>query len=125
MAEARAKPWWKLIYLEGNIDDPSWPAQMASDPLAALDRSKVPTLMLYGQGDPWVPVGLSVERLDATAARHPNVTLRVIDGADHEMALGIDPKAQVDITSIVEEAPNAPAYFATLAAWMAARGLTR
>lgn len=120
---ARTKPWWRLIYLAGNIDDPTWPAQIASDPLRSLERSKVPTLLIFGQADPWVPVGHSLAILSRTATRHPQVTLAVIDRADHLMMVGVDPKRQIDPAAFAELAPDAPAYFARMAAWIAERGL--
>ncbi|MDO6413002.1 alpha/beta fold hydrolase [Sphingomonas sp. BIUV-7] len=124
-AEARKQPWWRDSYLSGNLDDPTWRGQMAADPLRALDGSRVPTLMIFGQADPWVPVAPSLAALDASAARHPNVTLRVIDGADHSMMLGVDPKAQIDPAGFGKLAPDAPAYLGLLASWLTERGVMR
>jgi pimeloyl-ACP methyl ester carboxylesterase len=117
-AAARGKPWWRDSYLAGNIDDPTWPGMMATDPIATLDTLRLPTLIVYGQADPWVPVARSLQALDATAARHPNVTVRVIDGADHAMMLGVEPKGQIDPAGFARLSPNAPAYLGLLAAWL-------
>lgn len=119
------EPWYRDTYIRGNIDDPAWRKQIESDPLQSLDRSKVPTLILYGQGDPWVPVEASLAALKRSAARHSNVDVRVVDGADHAMMLGVDPKQQVDLAFAKSVAPNAPEYFATLGAWLERRGLTQ
>jgi len=118
---AQAKPWYKLIYLKGNIDDPAWPQQIGSDPLVSLDRSRVPTLMIYGQADPWVPVGPSIAAIERTAARHPNVTMRVVAGADHSMMLGVDPAHQIDPAFFPDAAPDAPEYFGLMTSWLTAR----
>ena len=73
--------------------------------------------------DPWVPVSLSVERLAATSAGRPNVETVVIAGADHAMMLSVDAKTQMDPAFFPRQAPEAPAYFALLGAWLARRGL--
>lgn len=119
------EPWYREIYLRGNIDDPVWRQQIESDPLEALDRAHVPTLVLYGQSDPWVPVAPSLTALEKSAARHPNVEVSVIEGADHAMMLGVPPKQQMDLAFAKSAAPTAPAYFAKLSAWLAGRGMTR
>lgn len=113
-----AEPWYDQLYLKGNIDDPAWPGQVKADPLRALRGSKVPTLVVFGQADPWVPVGVSLDALRRDAAAFPNVTVRVIDGADHAMMLGVPPIQQVDLTFALDAAPNAPAYFGLLGAWL-------
>jgi pimeloyl-ACP methyl ester carboxylesterase len=108
-----------------NIDDADWIRQISSDPVAALEQSRVPTLLLYGQRDPWVPVGVSLATLRPFSTRHPNVTTVVIDGADHMMMLGVDPAVQMDPKAAPSEAPNAPAYFSAIATWLAQRALTQ
>jgi uncharacterized protein len=69
------------------------------------------------------PVRLSMDRLDRIAKQHPNVEALVVAGADHTMMLGVDPKDQVDPKLFPNEAPDAPAYFALLAAWLTQHGL--
>jgi len=118
---ARQRPWFPLIYMDDTVGSPetsSWLKQMRFDPMTKLDKVSAPVLMLYGQDDPWVPVRLSIDRLD----KHPNVQAVVVAGADHTMMLGVDPKDQVDPKFFPKEAPNAPAYFALLAAWLTQRG---
>lgn len=90
-----------------------------------LPRVKAPTLIIYGAADPWVPARLSVERLRTSAAQHPNITTVVIAGADHDMSLSTPLEAQVDPGHLSEEQPDAPEYFARLAAWLTVQGLTR
>jgi dipeptidyl aminopeptidase/acylaminoacyl peptidase len=122
-AVVAGKPWYKLIFLKGNIDDPAWPEQIASNPLTALDHSKVPTLMLYGQDDPWVPVAPSLDALRRTASRHPNVTVMLVERADHMMQVDVDPKIQMDMNHAPNEAPDSPAYFAALTSWLTRLGI--
>lgn len=90
-AGVRSAPWYNQIWLKGNIDDPEWRQQIDADPLLALKGSKVPTLIVFGQADPWVPVAASLSSLKARAAELPQITTRVIDGADHAMMLGVPP----------------------------------
>lgn len=115
------EPWYGQLWLKGNIDDPEWRRQICLDPLAALRGSHVPTLMMFGQADPWVPVGMSLAALKARAGEFPQIEVRVIDGADHAMMLGVPPEKQVDTAFAIAAAPNAPAYFAMLGAWLESR----
>lgn len=122
----RSRPWFNLIYLGAKLDDPatsSWLKQMRFDPMPILDHLKVPTLMIYGQADPWVPVEISRQRL--AAADHPNVEVAVINGADHTMMLSVAPRQQINPAYFPKESPNAPAYFALLTAWLTQQGFTR
>lgn len=121
----RAQPWFPLIYMNHKLADPrdsSWLRQMQFDPIPILDQIKAPVLIVYGQADPWIPVGLSVERLQAFAAKHPNLEIKVVEGADHTMMKGVDPKDQIDPKFFPSEAPDSPAYFALLGAWFAQLG---
>lgn len=119
-AGVRAAPWYDQIWLKGNIDDPEWRQQISADPLRSLEGSKVPTLVIFGQADPWVPVASSLSSLTARAADLPQVTTFVIDGADHSMMLGVPPAQQIDTKFATQAAPNASAYFALLGAWLQA-----
>jgi uncharacterized protein len=119
---ARQRPWFSLIYMDDTVGDPetsSWLKQMRFDPITNLGKVSAPVLMLYGQDDPWVPVRLSMDRIDTIAKQHGNISAAVVAGADHTMMLGVDPKDQVDPKFFQKEAPDAPAYFARLAVWLA------
>jgi uncharacterized protein len=124
---AAAKPWFDLIYLDRTFHDPDksgWAREIRQDPMAILPRVKAPTLIIYGAADPWVPARLSVERLRASAAQHPNITTVVIAGADHDMSLSTSLEAQVDPKHLSDEQPDAAEYFARLAAWLTVQGVT-
>jgi len=117
-AGIRNEPWYADTWIRGNIDDPEWRQQIGNDPLRALGNSRVPTLVVFGQSDPWVPVAASLSALRSRAADFPQVTVRVINGADHAMMLGVAPERQVDARFAADAAPDAPAYFALLGAWL-------
>lgn len=119
-ADVRGEPWYDQLFLEGNLDDPEWRRQITLDPFAALKGSRVPTLILFGQADPWVPVAPSLAALKAHGTEFPQVSVQVIDGADHSMMLGVPPLQQVDTAYASRAAPDAPAYFAVLGAWLQA-----
>ncbi|MGA8939411.1 MAG: alpha/beta fold hydrolase [Acidobacteriaceae bacterium] len=124
----RDKPWFPLIYQDATPDDPktsTWLRQMEFDPVPVLARVKAPVLMVYGEADPWVPVGESLRRLKARAAKDRNVQTVVINGADHTMMLDVDPKEQIDPKFFAKEQPDAPAYFAELTAWLERQVLTQ
>jgi fermentation-respiration switch protein FrsA (DUF1100 family) len=92
---------------------------MRHDPLAVLDAVRQPALVIYGSVDPWVPVQLSVERLRASSAGHPNIDLAVIAGADHAMATSVPAVDQIDPDLSARSAPESAEYFGLLAAWLA------
>lgn len=119
-AGIRGEQWYSDTWLRGNIDDPEWRQQINSYPLRALTGSRVPTLVVFGQADPWVPVGTSLTALRSRSADFPQATIRVIDGADHAMMLGVPLEQQVDATLAAMASPNAPAYFALMGAWLQA-----
>ena len=125
---AATKPWFVHTYLAKTFKDPDqsrWAMEMRHDPIATLDAVKQPTLVVYGSADPWVPVQTSRERLRASSARHPNVEVAVIAGADHAMATSISTADQIDPVLSAKEAPQSAAYFALLGAWFAKQGLVR
>lgn len=116
---AKDKPWFDLLYMGETVGDRAtsrWRKEIEYDPLPTLDRVKVPALVLFGANDPVVPVATSVARIEAR--RHPNLTVRVIAGADHHMATSMSPEAQMDPAQSKHAQPEAPEYFATLASWL-------
>lgn len=123
---AITKPWFEHIYMAPTFRDPEqsrWAREIRHDPLAVLGGVKPPTLVIYGSADPWVPVQVSVERLSAVAARHPNVDVAVIAGADHAMATTVAPADQIDPKFMSQSAPQSAEYFGLLGAWLARQGI--
>lgn len=126
--DAAAQPWFQHIYMGKTFKDPDqsrWAKEISHDPLATLNAVKQPALVIYGSGDPWVPAQASVERLQASAARHPNIEVAVITGADHSMATTVSAADQIDPVLSSREAPDSAEYFGLLGAWLAKQGLTR
>lgn len=124
--EAKDRSWFPLTYMSGTVGDretSGWRKEIEYDPLPTLESVKVPTLILYGAADPVVPVATSVERITPKLRR--NMTLRVIAGADHGMALNVDVKTQLDPSMGDQIRPEAPEYFAVLASWLIEQGLAR
>ncbi len=120
------RPWFPLTYMGNTVGDRAtsgWRKEIEYDPLPTLDRVKMPTLILYGAADPVVPVATSVERI--APKLRSNMTLRVIEGADHGMALNVDTKTQLDPSKGGQIHPEAPEYFAVLASWLTQQGLAR
>jgi pimeloyl-ACP methyl ester carboxylesterase len=125
---ATIKPWFVHTYLDKTFRDPDqsgWAKEMRHDPLATLAAVKQPTLVVYGSADPWVPVQISIERLRARSAQHPNVEVAVVAGADHAMATSVPVADQIDPLLSAREAPQSAAYFGVLSAWLAKQGLAR
>jgi dipeptidyl aminopeptidase/acylaminoacyl peptidase len=123
---ARHKPWFKLLYMSETVEDRAtsrWRKEIEHDPLHTLERVHVPTLLIYGAEDPVVPVAISVDRLAATAAKHPNRQVAVVARADHGMMTSVDAKTLLDPAHADTEAPDAPEYFAILASWLTQRGV--
>jgi pimeloyl-ACP methyl ester carboxylesterase len=119
---AATQPWFPHIYMDKTFRDPDqsrWAKEMRHDPLATLDAIRQPALVIYGSADPWVPAQTSIDRLRAASARHPNVEVVVIAGADHAMAITVAAADQIDPVLLAKEAPQAAEYFAQLGAWLA------
>jgi uncharacterized protein len=122
---ASERPWFQLAYLDRRLPDrksSGWAHQMGFDPLPTLERLQIPVLLIYGQSDPWVPVATSLSVLKTATREQHNVQVAVVEGADHTMMLAATPKDQVDPDFFPREAPDAPAYFALLGAWLTQNG---
>lgn len=125
LAAARAMPWFKHVYMSGQLGDPKtsrWLKEMKHDPLETLKQGTVPLLLVYGSEDPWIPVQTSISRA-RTLGADQRVNMFVVPGADHAMMTGVEPSWQINPESFPAQAPNSPIYFAMLASWLAERGL--
>jgi pimeloyl-ACP methyl ester carboxylesterase len=123
---AKGKSWFKYLYMGPTVGDRAtsrWRKEIEYDPLHTLATVTVPALVIYGATDPVVPVATSVRRLATMAASHPGMQVVVISGADHGMQTSIDPKRLLDPANSDAERPEAPEYFALLAAWLTRQGI--
>lgn len=122
--QAQEKPWFKLEFMPDAAAfarepiNKAWKKDMDYDPFHIAQKVTVPALFIYGGADPWVPVARSVQRLQSLAARHRNIEYRVIANADHTMMLPDKVTMAFDRQSLLDEAPQAPAYFMLLASWL-------
>lgn len=125
--KAVARPWFNLIYLDKTFSDPDksgWAKEIRHDPLATIEKVKIPSLILYGSIDPWVPAANSVERLSKLSALG-NIETAVVDGADHAMMTTWSPAEQIDPARFSSHAPNSAEYFGRLASWLRKQGVAR
>src|SRR5262249_23680947 len=71
LRKAEAKPWFDIAYLPKASQLPDNPEhdpnrkRLDDDPIAAVERAKVPLFFLYADSDPWAPVAESVKRLQS------------------------------------------------------------
>jgi pimeloyl-ACP methyl ester carboxylesterase len=107
IATYQHEPWYPLLTGGGfTLDSTTW-AQLTAwadyDPGDDLTRLKTPTLAIFGENDPLVPVRASVERYQETAARigRYQKTL-VFPGAGHRLQV---------------TAGFAPGYLTQLSTW--------
>ena len=124
----KARPWFKLTYMGDTVgprETSRWRREIEHDPMASLRGLRVPALLLYGAADPVVPVTTSVERLERVRRELANLQVAVIAGADHSMQTSVSAKDQMDPAHADDGAPEAPEYFARLAAWLGALGVLR
>jgi pimeloyl-ACP methyl ester carboxylesterase len=112
IATYQHEPWYPLLSAGGFTLDPATWAQLTAwadyDPRDDLTRLTTPTLAIYGENDPLVPVRASVERLKQTAARtvREQQTL-VLPGAGHRLQV---------------TGGFAPGYLTRLSAWCQKQG---
>ena len=124
---AKQQPWFKLLYMGETVGDRAtsrWRKEIEHDPALTLDKVSVPVLLLYGTGDPVVPVAASVSQLQSSAGKRPNVELMVIAGADHHMETSVEPKRQLEVGRSDQRAES-PEYFGVLANWLTRHGIAR
>jgi len=122
------KPWFPLTFMPrpAEMSPPQssgYRLEMDNDPSVAVARVKAPMLFIFGGADPWIPVALSVKRLNHIAATRNDIEIRAIAGANHEMELGTKETMAFDKATMLSAAPNAPAYFAVLGSWLARRAM--
>lgn len=90
IAAYQHEPWYPLLSAGGFTLDPATWAQLTAwadyDPRDDLTRLTTPTLAIFGENDPLVPVRASVERYDETAARTGRYQQTLVfPGAGHRL----------------------------------------
>jgi pimeloyl-ACP methyl ester carboxylesterase len=107
IAAYQHEPWHPLLSAGGfTLDSTTW-AQLTAwadyDPYDDLARLKTPTLAIFGENDPLVPVRTSIARYEETAARTARFQqIRIFPGAGHRMQV---------------TAGFAPGYLTQLSTW--------
>jgi dienelactone hydrolase len=120
-----SKPWFDLMYLPTasalprNPASSMWRKHMSYDPLTALESVRVPTLLVFGGADPWIPVANTIDRLRVVARSHPNIDFDVVANASHEMMILPRDQMSTDTKTLQSDAPNAQVYFMLLSSWLA------
>lgn len=119
---ARVKPWFEYTFLEKalsvNRAESRWGKVMDYNPVAPLETLRIPVLILYGDSDPWVPTKDSLDLLSRLSTQHNNFAVRLIPNADHRMMTPHVDDMAYDDASTRRDAPQAPAYFLELGAWL-------
>jgi pimeloyl-ACP methyl ester carboxylesterase len=85
VAEAKEKPWWKAWFPADVPDDSAREevrAELDFDPAPIFARVRVPTLLVYGDQDEWIPAEESIASW--RDARGGELDVVVIRGAGHE-----------------------------------------
>ncbi len=89
LAAARAAPWRELAHLPEHALTPDecaeWRREMDFDPEASIAAVDVPTLLVYGGDDLWLPVETSI---DIWRRHHPGVEVLTIKGGSHDLIVG-------------------------------------
>jgi pimeloyl-ACP methyl ester carboxylesterase len=112
LAAYQHEPWYPLLSAGGfTLDSSTW-AQLTAwggyDPGDDLARLTTPTLAIFGENDPLVPVRASVERYQQTAARTARVQQTIVfHNADHRLQV---------------TAGFAPGYLTRLSTWCRKQG---
>ena len=87
LAACARAPWWTLVYLPAELPDETdrtaWHDEMSFDPLPIYGRIRVPTLLVYGADDIWVPVDESLANWASLDV--PGIKSVVIPDAGHDM----------------------------------------
>lgn len=89
--EIRGEPWFSSVMLPASGAIPEhpestrWHRQVDYDPLPALRRVNVPTLLIFAGDDPWVPVEASIAAIAPIVAAKPDMTIRRVGGTGHYM----------------------------------------
>lgn len=105
LASARSEPWFELTYLPPepprDVKSSKWYYQFAFDPAASIARVNAPVLLVFGERDPWIPIGESIAAWKSRTKGE--LTVRRIPGANHFMAGTTEPAHDLDAEPVSEE----------------------
>ena len=108
VASAREESWFKDAWIP-DLEELDWDG-MDFDISPLIPRLRVPTLLLFGALDPWIPVAESIAMWQRTA-HPPLVEIEVIPGVGHEMIEG-------DPLEIPVKGDPVPAYERAISGWV-------
>jgi pimeloyl-ACP methyl ester carboxylesterase len=104
----REEAWFPLAYLNEQLpEDPTiekWHQIMDFDPLPIIQELNVPTLLLYAEEDPWVPIAKSIEVWKENGPK--DLAIHQIKDANHFMISIAQAGIQADKGLLVEEYSN-------------------
>ncbi len=94
---AAREPWWESAHLPAvPLDEEeraAWCAEMDFDPEPSIAAVDVPTLLLYGTDDLWLPVQESVA---VWRKHHPQIEVVYAEGASHDLTRDGRPAPEVE-----------------------------
>jgi hypothetical protein len=97
LTAATRRPWWPLAHLPAVPFDEreraAWRAGMDFDPEPWIAGVDVPTLLLYGTADLWLPVEESVA---IWRRHHPGIEVAYADGASHDLTRHGEPARETE-----------------------------
>ena len=109
---ARAEPWFKDAWIP-DLEELNWELDwdgMDLDISPLIAHLRVPTLLLFGALDPWIPVAESIRIWERTA-NSEMVEIEVIPGVGHEMI-------EADPLEIPVKGDPVPAYERAISHWV-------
>ena len=87
LKEAESQAWFPFSYMSTDLPDDvettKWHKTLDFDPGTFVDRVEVPTLLVYGEIDPWIPVSKSISQW--RKGKTTNLTIKQIKDANHFM----------------------------------------
>jgi uncharacterized protein len=98
VAEGRTKAWWKTAWfpeeVPGDEARDAVRAELDFDPTSVFARVRVPTLLVYGDEDEWIPVDESLAAW--REARGDEIDIVMVLGTGHEPAHGEDVSSEYE-----------------------------
>lgn len=98
------EPWYTHLYMGARLPDSvegtGWANEVAFEPRPVFSRVRVPTILFYGENDPWIPVEDSMRIWREAAAEAGNDRVRIHRVARTGHAMIIDEPANVDSSTV-------------------------